>query len=385
MQIELDLDHTVPLSPFLVQETLLHLFIGEVKYMIGGRQGNPVHILRQLVLRRGDTGLDVEFILQARGLAALRPKLVHRHLVAAHAVSELGEELRLLEQVAPGKDAEAHVLQGGHLQLGFAGQVALTFAGQRRHLGAGAVAVARGMIAALGGHGEGDAVALQGAGIVAREGLAFRHGQIVYSEHLARGLDAVADHAADRRGGLDLVQQLHEALLVAELGHPCFRGNTQGGAGLDGVQTQIVYLVIQAGNAVQAAQAQVGAQQGQILILNGGADGFSAFVGKDGQALDHAAVHAGLACLALAAAGLDELDHLLAADLGVLVESAQREVAGGTQPQLVDNFEHACGAVELVALFDGGHGLDEHLVIFLRSLGKNSLVEVFQLRSRWPE
>jgi len=97
--------------------------------MIGGRQWNPVHVLREFVLGRRDARFNVEFILQARRFTTLAPKFVHRQLVTANAVGKLGEELRLLEQVCPGKDAEALVFQSRYLQLCFAGQVSLTLAG----------------------------------------------------------------------------------------------------------------------------------------------------------------------------------------------------------------------------------------------------------------
>ena len=81
--------------------------------------------------------------------------------------------------------------------------------------------------------------------------------------------------------------------------------------GLDRVQAEVVAHVVEPGDVIQVAQAQVRAQQGDRLVLKRADDGLAGLVHVDVAAGDHAARHAARADLA--AAGQDGLAQRLAA------------------------------------------------------------------------
>ena len=82
------------------------------------------------------------------------------------------------------------------------------------------------------------------------------------------------------------------AVQIAELRQPGFDRNTQGGTGFDGVQPKIIAHVVEAGDVIQVIQPQVGADQGNRLILERANDGLACFIYIHIAAGDHTARHA---------------------------------------------------------------------------------------------
>ena len=84
-------------------------------------------------------------------------------------------------------------------------------------------------------------------------------------------------------------------------------GDAQGGADLDGIQPQVVAGLVDAGNGVQVADAQVRAAHHQGLVFKPRHQPPAPSIGHDVGALDDAASHAGLGGRALAAPGGDQV------------------------------------------------------------------------------
>src|SRR5690606_28789017 len=132
------------------------------------------------------------------------------------------------------------------------------------------------------------------------------------AQDTAGGHDTAADEPAEHRPFAHLPEQGGNAREVTEPGQARLACYAQRGPGLAGVEAEIVAQVVEPGDIIQAAQAEVGAEQGNRLVLQRADDGLADLVHVDVAAGDHTARHA--ARPYLTAAGQDSLAHGFAAE-----------------------------------------------------------------------
>ena len=93
------------------------------------------------------------------------------------------------------------------------------------------------------------------------------------------------------------------AFEIAELGQTRLDGHAQRRARLDRVEAKIVAHVVEPGDIIQVAQAQIRAEQGDRLVLQRADDGLPGFIHIQIATGNHTAGHAARARCGLRAPG----------------------------------------------------------------------------------
>ena len=182
------------------------------------------------------------------------------------------------------------------------------------------------MVRPLGRRGIGHPVAFQAAGVVAGHGLTHGCWDPLDAQHPAGHLGSAADHLAQHRALANLPQQGFNAFEIPKFRQSGLDGNSQRCASLNSIQSKIIAQVIQSSHVIQAAQSQVGSQQGDGLILDCTNDLISIQVDIGVAAGNHATRHAASADLSPTLQ--DGLPQLFSVKVLNSLETALRETLG---------------------------------------------------------